>query len=1084
MQNKLAKILFSTRLTAILFFLFALAMGIGTFMDAGQETSPTPYSRYWIYNTLWFEAIMAFFVINFVGNIFRFGLYKKAKWATLTLHLAFIFILLGAFITRYIGYEGKMPIFEGETENTFLSEKTYLSALVNGDYQIDGIPQRLRIEEKVDFSERLNNTLELNAEYGDTPVRITLAKFVSNAEEDIIPDEVGEEYLKIVEAGDGAPHNHFLKVGEIQNIHNVLIALNKPTEGAINITYQGDSLNIQSPFEGEYLTMATMEQGKLLKDSIQPLALRSRYVIGNMQMVFPKPVVKGYFDIVKKSKLLKSDEDGIVVNVTANGETKQVNLIGGVGTNNQWEKVTVGGLQFDLKFGSKVLELPFSIKLNDFVADKYPGTENSYSAFSSQVTILDEEKENFDYKIYMNHVLDHRGYRFFQSGFDNNEQRTILSVNHDRWGTWFTYFGYFLLYFGLMAILFDKNTRFADLKRALDKVKEKKSKLVTILLFCLTLSGFAQEQHSDDDGHDHSEHANGNEETANIKEDQEFSFAENKAKVDSILKVNVVPKEEAENFGKLVIQDIGGRMMPVNTYASEFLRKLSKNDTYEDFTADQVFLSIQESPLLWYNVPIIYLKSKKADSIRKIIGLDTSEKYATLGHFFTNRGEYKLQPYLEEAYKAQIPSGFQKEFKETDQRVNLLYNTIQGKSLRIFPVPEDENNKWISAEEYKKEGYKEKISDSIYAGFIAGSFDVYLYRLNAAKQSGDYKEANKLLAAFKKNQRNLGSEVMLSDDKINTEIRYNKYDIFKKLFSWYMYAGALLFVVLIVQIFRDRSKGINITVNSFKVIILGLFILHTLGLVARWYISGHAPWSDAYESMIYVAWATMFFGLAFGRKSDLTIAATAFVTAMILMIAHWNWMDPAIANLQPVLDSYWLMIHVAVIVASYGPFTLGMILGVVVLLLMIFTTEKNKEKMLLNIKELTIINEMSLTVGLVMLTIGNFLGGQWANESWGRYWGWDPKETWALISIMVYAFVIHMRLVPGLRGRWFFNLMSIVAFASIMMTYFGVNFYLAGLHSYASGDQIVSLKFIGVTVAIVAVLGFFAYKKYAKYYKK
>jgi cytochrome c-type biogenesis protein CcsB len=325
---------------------------------------------------------------------------------------------------------------------------------------------------------------------------------------------------------------------------------------------------------------------------------------------------------------------------------------------------------------------------------------------------------------------------------------------------------------------------------------------------------------------------------------------------------------------------------------------------------------------------------------------------------------------------------------------------------------------------------------------------------------------------------------MLSDDKINTEILYNKYDIFKKLFSWYMYAGALLFVVLIVQIFRDRSKGINITVNIFKVIILGLFILHTLGLVARWYISGHAPWSDAYESMIYVAWATMFFGLAFGRKSDLTIAATAFVTAMILMIAHWNWMDPAIANLQPVLDSYWLMIHVAVIVASYGPFTLGMILGVVVLLLMIFTTEKNKEKMLLNIKELTIINEMSLTVGLVMLTIGNFLGGQWANESWGRYWGWDPKETWALISIMVYAFVIHMRLVPGLRGRWFFNLMSIVAFASIMMTYFGVNFYLAGLHSYASGDQIVSLKFIGITVAIVAVLGFFAYKKYAKYYKK
>lgn len=197
----------------------------------------------------------------------------------------------------------------------------------------------------------------------------------------------------------------------------------------------------------------------------------------------------------------------------------------------------------------------------------------------------------------------------------------------------------------------------------------------------------------------------------------------------------------------------------------------------------------------------------------------------------------------------------------------------------------------------------------------------------------------------------------------------------------------------------------------------------------RWYISGHAPWSDAYESMIYVAWATMFFGLAFGRKSDLTLASTAFVTSMILMIAHWNWMDPAIANLQPVLNSYWLMIHVAVIVASYGPFTLGMILGVVALFLMAFTTNKNKKVMGLNIQELTIINELALTVGLVMLTIGNFLGGMWANESWGRYWGWDPKETWALISIMVYAFVIHMRLVPGLRSRWLYNLMSIMLLA-------------------------------------------------------
>jgi cytochrome c-type biogenesis protein CcsB len=256
-----------------------------------------------------------------------------------------------------------------------------------------------------------------------------------------------------------------------------------------------------------------------------------------------------------------------------------------------------------------------------------------------------------------------------------------------------------------------------------------------------------------------------------------------------------------------------------------------------------------------------------------------------------------------------------------------------------------------------------------------------------------------------------------------------------------------------------------------------------MGLIVRWYISGHAPWSDAYESMIYVAWATMFFGLAFDRHSKLTVASAAFVSSMILMIAHWNWMDPSIANLQPVLDSYWLMIHVSVIVASYGPFTLGMILGIVSLILMLLTTEKNKAKMKLNIQEITYINEMALTIGLIMLTIGNFLGGQWANESWGRYWGWDPKETWALISIMVYAFIIHMRFVPFFRGLLAYNFGSIIAFYSILMTYFGVNFYLTGLHSYASGDKAVTPTFVYISLICVTLLGTLAYFKYKKHLK-
>jgi cytochrome c-type biogenesis protein CcsB len=290
----------------------------------------------------------------------------------------------------------------------------------------------------------------------------------------------------------------------------------------------------------------------------------------------------------------------------------------------------------------------------------------------------------------------------------------------------------------------------------------------------------------------------------------------------------------------------------------------------------------------------------------------------------------------------------------------------------------------------------------------------------------------------------------------------------------------LLFTI--IQIFKVR-KSLTFLVNTFHFLIALLFVLHTLGLLARWYISGHAPWSNAYESIIYVAWATMFFGLAFDRKSKLTVASSAFVTAMILAAAYANWIDPEIANLQPVLNSYWLMIHVAVIVASYGPFALGMILGFVALILILFTNEKNKDKMDLNIQEITYINEMALTIGLIMLTIGNFLGGQWANESWGRYWGWDPKETWALISIMIYAFVIHARLVPSLRGKWVFNLMSMFAFLSILFTYYGVNFHLVGLHSYASGEA-KSLHWIYYSMGTIALIGAISYPKYLKYYKK
>jgi len=1057
MQNKIASVIFSTRIMAVLFIVFAISMALGTFIESWYTIET---ARILIYNTWWFEGIMLFFVINFCGNIVRFRMHKREKWSSLLIHLSFILILVGAFVTRYISYEGIMPIREGETTSSFLSERTYLTAYLDGE--IDGEPRRRVVEEAVLLAPETENDVAINTDFNGQDVDIEVINYIHGAEEGLVLAENGDNYLKIVEAGDGARHDHYLKEGEIANIHNTLFTLNKPTDGAINIEFDEEKgiYQLRSPFEGDFMRMSDQFKGKVVADSIQELMLRSLYNIGGMQFVIPEPIARGNYDIIPTDVKAKNQLNAVTLKVSTGGESKNISMLGGKGVVNPPKNVKVGGLDIYLNYGSKEMELPFSIKLNDFIADKYPGTENnptpSYSAFKSKVEVIDDTGTE-PYEIFMNHVLDKDGYRFFQASFDPDEKGTVLSVNHDFWGTWITYIGYFLLYLGLMLILFDKGSRFGNLKVMLDKVKDKKAALTMITAIFLSIySGFAQDQ-SQETNHAH--------------------ITSNKARVDSMIQSTAVDAEHAAKFGRLVIQDAGGRMKPANTFSSELLRKLSKKDSYEGLNSDQILISMTENPALWYNAPLIYVKPNN-DSIRHIAGVKADEKYIALTNFFDASGSYKLSPYLESAYQASVPNQFQKDFIETDRKVNLLYNALQGGVLRIFPIPGDENNKWVSFPEVPES--KLTGMDSVYARQI---LPIYMNALREAKATGDYTKSEELLESIKSYQEKFGSEVLPSEQKINAEILYNKYDIFRSLFMWYMFAGLIMLVLVIVQIFND-SQPIRILIKVSAFIILFLFIIHTLGLAARWYISGHAPWSDAYESMIYVAWATMFFGLAFGRKSFLTIASTSFVASMILMIAHWNWMDPAIANLVPVLDSYWLMIHVSVIVGSYGPFTLGMILGIVSLLLMILTTEKNKVKMALNIKEITIITEMALTVGLVMLTIGNFLGGQWANESWGRYWGWDPKETWALVSIMVYAFVIHMRLVPGLRSRWFFNLMAIIAFASIMMTYFGVNFYLSGLHSYASGDKVITPTFIYYSVAGVAVLGAISYWKYKKFYAK
>nr|WP_298994190.1 cytochrome c biogenesis protein CcsA [uncultured Polaribacter sp.] len=1038
--------LYSTRLMAVLFILFATAMGVATFIenDFGTQTA-----KALVYSSWWFEAIMIFFVINFFGNIFRYRLYKKEKWAVLMFHLAFLFIIIGAGVTRYIGYEGIMLIDEGETTNTFLSETTYINAIVdNGSMQKPDINKPILLSAWGDNSWSYQDRFNTKEEQKD--FKFTLVDYIPWAEEKFVEDENGDEYLFLVESSSGNRHEHYIKSGEIQNIHNVLVGYNANEENAtINIFKRNDSLKIAAKFDGNYQVMATMNKGTVTKDSVQAFNLRALYNVADLPFVVPQYPQKGK---MTKTSGPKDDKklDIVVLDVTSGDETKRVELLGGKFSNDNLEEFSVNGLNFRMWYGAKILKTPFSIKLNDFQLEKYPGSESAAS-YASEVTVIAPE-ETFDFRIFMNNILNYKGYKFFQASYDlsGGKEQTHLSVNHDWWGTFITYLGYSLLYTGMICIFFAKNTRFDSLKNSLRKIRKKKATLS--LIGALFLSSFTFSQH-----------------TNHVVSNQQ---------IDSILKANLVSLEHAEEFNKLVIQDAGGRMKPAHTFASELVRKVSQTETLHNMKPSQVLLSIIENSRLWYEVPAVYLEKQNL-KIREQLGLADTVKYARLSDFFTNRGDYKIREQVTEAQKKKIQNKFEQDLIKIDRRVGLLYSAIGGGILKIFPIPNDENNKWVSQPEtFSTKGFK--ASDTV---FVRKSLPLYVQLLQTAKKTNDYSKANQVLEGIKKYQKTYGAEIYPSDNKIELEIAYNRYNIFKKLIRYYGLASLLLIVFVIAQIFSTK-KWISYVVKALIGFVILLFLMHTAGLIARWYISGNAPWSNAYESIIYVAFTTMLFGFYLGRKSALTIAATTFVTSIILFVAGMNWLDPEIANLQPVLNSWWLLVHVSIIVASYGPLTLGMILGIFALFLMLFTTKNNKKKMDVNIKEITIINEMAVTVGVVMLTIGNFLGGMWANESWGRYWGWDPKETWALISIMIYAFVLHMRLIPGLRGRYTFNLWTVIAYASIMMTYFGVNFYLSGLHSYASGDRVITPTFIYYSVGFVIVLGILSWFKYKKHYSK
>ncbi len=1007
-MKKFFSFLFSMLFTGILVTIFAIAIGYATFIENDYGT---PTAKILIYNSRWFEILLVIISINLIGSIFQNRLFSKRRWPGFLFHISFVFMIIGAGLTRYYGYEGTMHIREGQSSNFIVSEETYVKIAAT-----DG--QSATEEEfEVKFSPYTANRFSEEVQLNGKTIQVKNLQYMPSAAETVVADPNGEPIVSLMAVGTAMQRIDFnLKSGGQKTVEGKIIALNAQNASAdINLEIEQGNLYFTASDSVFVLDMsgqraeeiAPLERYRMNTQTVYTLgnlhfAVRQFFQSGKAQLVYAPPQQGG------------AGRDALQTEITLGNQSKNLIVYGMKGMIAEPYTTTIDGTEVSVSFGSKKIELPFSIYLTDFQLERYPGS-NSPSSYASEVILKDGETEK-PFRIFMNNILKYQGFRFFQSSYDTDEKGTILSVNSDAWGTSVTYFGYLLMAIGFVLTLLNRNSRFMKLIKASAKLREERKKLFAVFVFGLFVS------------------------TLNAQPAQ-----------------NIQPlnKNHVSEFEELLLQSTKGRTEPTATLASEILRKVAKKNKWQGMNATEVFLSMQAKPEQWKNVPII----KVADpELRKLLGILTD--YTTFNTIVQPResGGYRLQKLVSDAFekKSSERNKFDKEIINVDERVNILFNVFSGNFLTLFPVPGDENQKWVTANDAAALGSEGE-------NFAQQSAQNYLN----AVASADWGTATQILNQIKNYQQKEGAQIIPSKTKIKLEILYHKWDIFGKLSKILLTVGLVLLLLQLYTIFNPKFR-LTAVKQGFFILILLLFAAQTAGLVIRWYISGHAPWSNGYESMVFVSWATLLTGIIFVQRSEITLSLTTLLAGITLLVAGFSWMSPEITNLVPVLKSYWLIVHVAIIMASYGFLGIGAMLGLLNLILIIFRSNKNKARVNHTIKELVVIIHISLILGLLMLTSGSFIGGVWANESWGRYWGWDPKETWAMVTILVYTFIVHMHKIPGFKGNYAVSAASLVGFGSVLMTYFGVNYYLSGLHSYAQGEPAPIPS--GVYVAIVLVL--------------
>jgi cytochrome c-type biogenesis protein CcsB len=1022
-MDKLLSSLFSMRWASVGLIVFLVAIGAATFIESIHGIQAAKIS---IYNAFWFEGLLLYLVLALVSNIFRYKMFTRAKIAMLSFHLSFIVILAGAAVTRYISFEGQMVIREGEGNNFIYTADPYV--LINAQDMTSKSSPTLQAW-KTYLSEFNSNDFEYDTKVGKKNVTLRYIDFKSDRVDSLqVNQKFKESALELVTEGKRSnflTENDVLMVGQTPFYYSSARPDSPNQAPGIYLHHKDGKTWVYPSVALKSLPMREMEKirasGQAPADSLyQNYALNtwseftpfSLYLVGNQQVVFKRYIPHAKKVLVKAAKK-NTGKDYLTVELNDGKATKIVRLEGGRGQLPKPERFAMNGVVYQLEYGSIQKNIPFTVQCRDFRLDRYPGS-NSPSSFESELTI-DDQRNNvkLNRRVFMNNVIDYDGYRFFQSSYEldnpstpENEEGTVLSVNHDALGTNITYVGYLLMALAMILSLFAPVGRFTFLSEQLQKVKAKKASLGIIALL-LTSNLLAQHQH------------------------------QHKAKPVH----HEITTEHADELASLLVQDYEGRIVPFHTLADQLTRKLTHSNKYKDLNAVQFVLSLHMYPSYWVSQPFIQvprnlrepLKLKEFESIMSLSSKDSEFKWMA---------QYQAAHQKLESKRNE----FDKKLIKLNEKYEVANNIFMWQFMRVIPGKNDANNTWFVPLSMEL-GKKDTLSSKMFVNYLAAVHD--------GGQRHTFGEATDVLKTFKQFQRKAGKAVAPTESVVNLEISYNKMEIFKHAYQLYLLSGMLLLIVFFIGIFFRSEQALNRLKwpkRIFIAITIITFVYHGVGLGLRWAISGHAPWSNGYEAIVFIGWVTMIAGFAFAKKNQVVLAGAAVLAALMLWVTEMNLMDPEITPLVPVLKSYWLMIHVAIITGSYGFLGLACILGLINLKLYLLQSEKSATLVKLNIQEITYIAEMTMTVGLYMLTIGTFLGGVWANESWGRYWGWDPKETWALVSVLVYAVILHFRMIPGLQGRFLFNALAFWGYSAILFTFFGVNFMLVGLHSYAQGE--------------------------------